>query len=122
MHSMAPSRQLLPQFRADDPATTIGRVDRNADIHIDTINEEAGDPRNRLPLSQLVSPRVRGASEVREYMPVRGLWQQFLQAPLDFFCQHILMIGNALPSLTALMLQTGYNSDNQQQNAVISLR
>jgi hypothetical protein len=32
--------------------------------------EEAGDPRNRLPQSQLVSPFVRvGASEAREYMP-----------------------------------------------------
>ena len=32
--------------------------------------EEAGDPRNRLPRSQLVSPGKGGGKRGREYMPV----------------------------------------------------
>lgn len=44
-------------------------------------NGEAGDPRNRLPLSQLVSPLEKGGpSEGTEYMPGPSIWQQFLQA------------------------------------------
>ena len=37
---------------------------------------KAGDPRNRLPSSQLGSPLLKGgASEGTEYMPAATLWQ-----------------------------------------------
>src|SRR6185369_11329871 len=80
--------EFFAEFRADYSATAVGGIYRDADVHGSlclvlctlfrgnyfkvssakykaqpTKNVEAGDPRYRLPLSQLDSPSERGASE-----------------------------------------------------------
>ena len=75
MNSVAAGSEFLTEFGSNNAATTVGRINRDADVHFrrtlqllrTTDNRpqkvEAGDPRYRLPLSQLDSPSERGASE-----------------------------------------------------------
>src|SRR5262249_30978019 len=66
--------EFFSELRADDAAAAVSRVYRNADVHFAKMFSrkaakaqrnrckkfEAGDPRYRLPLSQLDSPSERG--------------------------------------------------------------
>src|SRR5262245_6285173 len=93
MYCVSTSCQFFAQLRTNDSTAAVGWVDCNTDIHALVVGlqrpgrprrtlqlrgdnlqlwsakiSEAGDPRYRLPLSQLDSPFERGSSEAEEYM------------------------------------------------------
>ena len=74
-------------------------------------NGEAGDPRNRLPLSQLVSPLEKGGpSEGTEYMPGPSIWQQFLQAIFVKFADQNCLENSAHSAQLRLIDNPDYNT------------
>ena len=68
MDRMAARRQFFSELRPDNPAAAVGGIYRDTNVHyegelstkLSVKIVEAGDPRYRLPLSQLDSPSERG--------------------------------------------------------------
>ena len=76
MNCVATRGEFLAKLRPNDAAAAVRGIDRDSDVHcalkvastkhkFNSQKSEAGDPRYRLPLSQLDSPSERGASEER---------------------------------------------------------
>ena len=67
MNRVSAGGEFFPEFRTYDATAAVGRINRDADVHLTASLAqrplkivEAGDPRYRLPLSQLDSPSDRG--------------------------------------------------------------
>jgi hypothetical protein len=72
VNSVSACGKFFAEFGTNDAAAAVRRVNGDADVHCTfkvAKKVEAGDPRYRLPLSQLDSPSERGGKRGREYIP-----------------------------------------------------